>query len=282
MFESSILGIITGMVFFYLMLGLICSVFGEAIAGMLAWRAGTMYKGLKDIFFDPEGDALINKVYQHPLIEGLRRPKWWDSVAKLGSKGAGKPNKISLTQFVCALRDTVDHLPPSDPKTKKVVDAILSGDEQQTEKLWKATEEQLTDRYQAKMLWLIVGLSIVITSIANADSLMLFNALRTDKAIQTGVASAIAKMNADDIPASVEKMNEDLRVLELFGWSANPKDRRALPNSVADWFSKIIGLLITTIVVARTAPYAFDFFRYAVKLVEYKAKLSQPSKPEDR
>ncbi len=280
MFESSILGIILGMVFFYLMLGLVCSVFGEAIAAALAWRASTMYKGLKDIFFDPDGDMLIDKVYEHPMIQSSRRPRWWDSIAKLGFPGAGKPNKISLVQFQTALADTVSDVPPTNPKTRKMVEGILSEDKQKAESLWQTTEEQLTDRYQARMLWLIIGLAIVITAIANADSLMLFNALRTDKAIQAGVASAIAKMNADDIPASIEKMNQELRVLELFGWTDNPKDRRALPGLPADWFSKVVGLLITIVVVARTAPYAFDFFRYAVKLVEYKAKLSQPSQGE--
>jgi hypothetical protein len=276
MFESSIFSIITGMVFFYLMLGLICSVFGEAIAGMLAWRAGNTYKGLKDFFFDPEGDTLINKVYQHPLIEGLRRPRWWDSVARLGSKGAGKPNEIPMVNFVHALRDTVEHLPPTDPKTKEVVDAVLNSDKEETGELWEGAEKVLYDRYRTKMQWLIVGLAVAITAVANADTLMLFNALRTDKTVQAGVASAMSKLDPNDIPASVEKLNEDLRVLDLFGWSTNPKDRRAVPSSTADWFSKIIGLLITTVVVARTAPYAFDFFRYAVQFMGNKAKLTQP------
>jgi hypothetical protein len=112
--------------------------------------------------------------------------------------------------------------------------------------------------------------------VANADTLMLFNALRTDRTVQAGVASAMSKLNPNDIPASVEKLNEDLRVLDLFGWSTRPKDRRAVPDSLADWFSKVVGLLITTVVVARTAPYAFDFFRYAVQFMGNKAKLTQP------
>jgi hypothetical protein len=276
MFDSSILGIITGMVFFYLMLGLICSVFSGAVAGMLAWRSGTTYKGLKDFFFDPEGDTLINKVYQHPLIEGLSRPKWWDSLAKMGAQGAGKPNEIPMVNFLKALRDTVQHGPPLNEKTSKVVDAVLNSDKEQTEKLWEGAEDNLTDRYRTKMQWLIVALALVITAVANADTLMLFNALRSDKAVQAGVASAMSKVDPNDIPASVEKLNEDLRVLDVFGWSTNPKDRRALPDSVAAWFVKVVGLLITTVVVARTAPYAFDFFRYAVQFMGNKAKLTQP------
>ncbi len=276
MFDSSILGIITGMVFFYLMLGLICSVFSGAVAGMLAWRSGTTYKGLKDFFFDPDGDTLINKVYQHPLIEGLSRPKWWDSLAKMGAQGAGKPNEIPMVNFLKALRDTVQHGPPLNEKTSKVVDAVLNSDKEQTEKLWEGAEDNLTDRYRTKMQWLIVALALVITAVANADTLMLFNALRSDKAVQAGVASAMSKVDPNDIPASVEKLNEDLRVLDVFGWSTNPKDRRALPDSVAAWFVKVVGLLITTVVVARTAPYAFDFFRYAVQFMGNKAKLTQP------
>jgi len=275
MFETNIFGIITGMVFFYLMLGLICSVFGEFVAGLLAWRASTTYKGFRDFFFDPRGEALINKVYQHPLIAGLRRPRWWDGVARLGSKGAGKPNEIPMVNFVHALRDTVDHGPPLDPKTGEVVDAVLNSDKEQTEEIWHSAEKQLYDRYRTKMQWLIVFLAAAITSVANADTLMLFNALRTDRAVQAGVASAMSKVDPNDIPASVERLNQDLRVLDLFGWSTNPRDRRAVPDSNMAWVSKIIGLLITTVVVARTAPYAFDFFRYAVQVMGRKAKMPQ-------
>src|SRR5262249_46360305 len=158
-----ILGIITGMVFFYLMLGLICSVFAEAIAGMLAWRAGTTYKGLKDFFFDHGGEALIDKIYQHPLVAGLSRPKGWDAVAKLGAKGAGKPNEVPLVNFLQALRDTVEHLPPSDPKTKEVVDTLLNSDKEKTEELWEGNEKALTDRYRTKMTWLIAALALFAT-----------------------------------------------------------------------------------------------------------------------
>jgi hypothetical protein len=152
---------------------------------------------------------------------------------------------------------------------------VLNSDKEQTEELWEGAEKQLTDRYRAKMQWLIVFLALAITAVANADTMMLFNALRTDKAVQAGVASAMSKVDPSDIPASVERLNEDLRVLDLFGWSTNAKDRRALPDSPMAWFSKVVGLLITTVVVARTAPYAFDFFRYAVQFMGRKANMPQ-------
>jgi hypothetical protein len=278
MFDSNIFGVITGMVFFYLMFGLICSVFGEAIAGMLAWRAGNTYKGLKDFFFDPDGDVLINKVYQHPLIEGLRRPTWWDSVAKLGSKGAGKPNEVPLVNFIHALRDTVNHLPPSNPKTKEVVDAVLSGDQKELEKLWEGAEQNLTDRFRAKMQWLIVALALVVTAASNGDTLLWFNSLWTNAALRESVSRitvAVAR-EGEDLPKAIDVAKDKLHDLGIFGWSTDPKDPRAIPQTPGDWVLKIVGLLITTVVVARTSPYAFDFFRYAVQYMGNKAKLTQP------
>jgi hypothetical protein len=278
MFDSNILGIITGMVFFYLMLGLICSVFGEAIAGMLAWRAGTTYKGLKDFFFDHGGEALIDKVYQHPLVEGLRRPNSWDRLAKLGAQGAGKPNEIPMVNFLHALRDTVEHLPPSDPKTKEVVDTMLSGDKEQTEELWHGAEKNLTDRYRTKMTWLIVGLALFATLASNGDTFLWFNSLWSNAALRESVSRitmAVAQKGAEDLPAALDVAKDKIQDLGIFGWSREPKDPRAIPSSISGWLSKIVGLLITTVVVARTAPYAFDFFRYAVQFMGRKAKLPQ-------
>jgi hypothetical protein len=278
MFDSNIFGVITGMVFFYLMLGLICSVFGEAIAGMLAWRAGNTYKGFKDMFFDPEGDRLIDKVYQHPLIEGLRRPTWWDSVAKMGSKGAGKPNEIPMVNFVHALRDTVEHGPELEPKTSKVVQAVLDSDKEQAEELWQSAEGQLTDRYRAKMQWLIVGLAIAVTAVCNGDTLLWFNSLWTNAALRDSVSritTAVAQQGVDNLPAAIDVAKDKLHDLGIFGWSTDPKDLRVIPDSLGGWLSKVVGLLITTVVVARTAPYAFDFFRYAVQFMGRKANMPQ-------
>jgi hypothetical protein len=279
MFDSNILGVITGMVFFYLMLGLICSVFGEAIAGMLAWRAGNTYKGLKNFFDDPDGDILIDKVYQHPLIEGLHRPKWSDSLAKLGSQGAGKPNEVPMVNFLQALRDTVEDGPPLPEKTAKVVQAVLSGDKETVEKLWQSGEHQLTERYRVKMRWLIVCLAIAVTAASNGDTLLWFNSLWTNSALRESVSRtsiAVAQRGVEDLPAAIDVAKEKLQDLGIFGWSTNPKDVRAVPISLVQWLTKIVGLLITTLVVARTAPYAFDFFRYAVEFMGNKAKLSQP------
>jgi hypothetical protein len=286
MVGSDLISIIIMMVFLYLMLSMICSVLTEMVSGIFAWRAGTTYKGLTDFFLDPKGRNLINMVYQHPLVAGLKRPGWWDAVARLGSKGAGRPNEIPLVNFLHALKDTVESHPPLDPKTREVVDAVLNEkNEEKVRQWWEGAEFTMHNRYRGSITWLIVLMAVVVTAVSNFDSIMVFNTLRSDKTVQAGVTAIMAEvgkkvdLNAPDgMQKALQVLAERAHDVELFGWKPNPKnplDPRAFPTDYVGWAMKIIGLLITTIVVARTAPFAFDLFNYLLKSLGKRAGVPQ-------
>jgi hypothetical protein len=277
MLGSDLISIMLMMAFLYLLLSMICSVLSEMVAGAFAWRAGTTYKGFRDIFNDPKGTNLINPLYKHPLVGGMRRPKWWDSIARLGASGAGKPNEIPRVNFLHALRDTVESHPPLDANTKEVVDAVLNEKPEKVRDWWEGVEYTMHNRYKTKMQWLIAIMAILVTVASNFDTVMVFNALWTDSALRAGVANAQANAiaKADNISAAIDEARKELEKLHLVGWTMEAHDRRSIPDGAGAWALKIMGFLITTIVVARTTPYAFDFFHYAVQILGRRAGAPQ-------
>ncbi|MGO9260218.1 MAG: hypothetical protein ACLQU1_28510 [Bryobacteraceae bacterium] len=71
MFGSNILDIAIGMVFFYLLLSLICSAVNELLEGWLKYRGSNLEKGLRELLQDPHGTGLVKAFYEHPLVDGL-------------------------------------------------------------------------------------------------------------------------------------------------------------------------------------------------------------------
>jgi len=84
MFGSSILEIVIGLVFIYFIMSLLCSALNEWIARIFAMRAKTLEAGILRLL--SEDKNLKEKIYEHPLVNGLSRKGWWES--KLAAKAA--------------------------------------------------------------------------------------------------------------------------------------------------------------------------------------------------
>ena len=71
MFNTTVIDVVIGLVFVYLLLSLMCSAANEMIEGWLKNRAADLERGLRELLKDPQGNGLVKKVYDHPLISGL-------------------------------------------------------------------------------------------------------------------------------------------------------------------------------------------------------------------
>lgn len=69
MFGSTMLELAIGLTFFYLLLGLICSVVVEFVSSRLNLRAKYLQVGIRTLLKDP---LLLEQLYHHPMIESLR------------------------------------------------------------------------------------------------------------------------------------------------------------------------------------------------------------------
>jgi hypothetical protein len=71
MFGSDVLDILLGLAFVYLLASLIVSAATELISGWLGWRADKLLDGIRNLVNSPGAEDWAQKLYGHPLIQGL-------------------------------------------------------------------------------------------------------------------------------------------------------------------------------------------------------------------
>jgi len=110
MFNSSVLDVAIGMVFVYLLLSLMCSAANEMIELGLKNRAKDLERGLRQLLQDSDGNDLVKKVYDHPLVralfEGDYQPTPQGRIARSLAR-VKLPSYIPSRTFALALMDTI-------------------------------------------------------------------------------------------------------------------------------------------------------------------------------
>ncbi len=139
--------------FIYLLMALVCSTLNESIAGVFNSRGRTLEKGILYMLHDP---ALKQKLYAHPLIQGLQ-----DVNDRL-------PSYIASNKFALALMDilTGSNAPANDPQAlrngvdglehsaaKAVLTAVLQNpqyktDQQRLEAWYEQTMNRVSGWYK--------------------------------------------------------------------------------------------------------------------------------------
>ena len=71
MFGSLALEIGISLSLLYLLLGLMCSVLNEWMAGILNMRAKNLWDGVRNLLYDSEGTGLAKQLYNHALVKNL-------------------------------------------------------------------------------------------------------------------------------------------------------------------------------------------------------------------
>lgn len=123
MFGSAILETAIGLIFVYLLMGLILSAVTELISSWLHWRAKTLQEALHNLLDASGGgigDDWVEKLLKHPLVQGLSRPRGAEEPALAKEESATAhpertPAYIPARIFSTALLDLVRG--PGDPAT---------------------------------------------------------------------------------------------------------------------------------------------------------------------
>ena len=128
MFNSSVLDVAIGMVFVYLLLSLMCSAANEMIELVIKNRAKDLEKGLRTLLQDPNGQGLVKKFYDHPLVnalfEGKYKPTPQGRISRMFAR-VTLPSYIPSRTFSLVLMDAILPDPPSgsSENAKKTTDA---------------------------------------------------------------------------------------------------------------------------------------------------------------
>src|SRR3954466_1562727 len=102
MFGSDAIEVAIGVIFFWLLLSLVCSAANELIASWLGWRAKDLETGLHNLLNQPDKNLeagsrnlldkpdMVKRIYAHPLVRSL-------------SRDGAKPSYLPSRAFALAL-----------------------------------------------------------------------------------------------------------------------------------------------------------------------------------
>jgi hypothetical protein len=127
MFGSTVLDVVVGLIFVYLLASLMVTAATELLAGWLGWRADKLWDGIRNLINSPEAEDWARKLYDHPLIRGLSPlPTKIFAIGKLKLAPVPPgPSYIPAQTFSTALLDLIQHVEPAVAAATKGLQELL-------------------------------------------------------------------------------------------------------------------------------------------------------------
>jgi hypothetical protein len=281
--------------FIYLLMALVCSTVNESIAGVFNSRGKTLEKGISALLQDP---ALKQKLYEHPLIQGIKQ----DDDGRLPSYIASNKFALALMDTLTgpaaadnavALRDGVEKL--EDGAAKTALKAVLHNpqfttDQQRLEAWYEQGMNRVSGWYKRTSQIRVLVLAAGVTLLMNADTLKILDTLWNNptrsavlvehakgrleegRPVAEGQSAAAANEAANDAtagksaPTPVITPDEKQLLGQVAGWQGDWYTDRPQHTTAADfgswiWYlmkNRLGGWLITILAVSLGAPFWFD------------------------
>ena len=294
---GSIVDVIAGMLFVYLLLSLLCTALGEYIEAKLNNRAKLLRRGIELLLNESKGGGidLAGMLYTHGLIRPLYRdatqlPSYIPSrtfamalwnMATTTAAGGG------VTTDLKVVRGAVANLPNEELRTALLTlideaDGDLARARANVEQWYDSAMDRVSGWYKRRTAYTMLALGMGMAAVLNADTINIATALSRDSTLRTAVvAAAEERLDATPLPANdgqappadadqreqaatdaVNAAYAEVASLGLpIGWvwtPANDNDLRQLPGSAGGWLLKLLGILLTGFAVSQGAPFWFD------------------------
>ena len=121
MFGSQMLEVAIGVIFVFVLVGVICSAIREGIEAWLKTRAAFLERGIRELLHDVKAEGIAKSFYNHPLIFSLYAEKYTPGKPnrRPGALTSGKhlPSYIPAKNFALALMDIAARGPEMDDKS---------------------------------------------------------------------------------------------------------------------------------------------------------------------
>jgi len=310
LFNSTILDVIIGLIFVYLLLSIMCTAGNEWVAALTRRRGETLRRGLgqllagQPIKMTEAESTLVSAFYDHPLIKSMMHDK-------------NHPTYLSPRNFSATLTDiitgeqksklefndllaAVNAMPPGEVQRSLL--ALLRRSEEDLDKARLAIEGWFNDAmdrvsgwYKRRtQIWTIV-IAAALTLAANADTIQIARKLWTDPVLRSAVVEeAKARAQKPRPTVSVEYKDEDdptnPTITRNEGNQVSDKERELLGQLMGwqnkDNFNRLtpLGWFLTILAISMGAPFWFDMLnkvmnvRFAGKSPDERAKT--PEKTE--
>jgi hypothetical protein len=248
MLGSVVLDVAIGLIFVYLLVSLVVTAMTEMLSGLLKWRSKNLWAGIRNLLDTGQDREWVDRLYSHPLIQGLSEPGKEDKTAPTGDRPPrSAPSYIPSRTFAVTLleilkepgqtqeplQDTIAKL--QNEKLRGTLLALLGESRGNVEELKKNVEiwfnnsmERVSGWYKRRtQLWnLTIAMFTVL--LVNADTLVIVQALADNEAMRTALvaqAQAYAEANqAEDqtaapsgdssVPATDASSDENVAALQ--------------------------------------------------------------------
>lgn len=284
-FNSTVLDVAIGLAFVYLLLSIFCTAINEWIAGIFQTRANTLKEGIHILLDNqPFGNAqFLDAFYKHPVLAGMTR-------------GGSHPSYLAARTFSTTLMDLatpgvkgpitvqdlvagVNALPDGDVKSALVALTASAGNDidkaqRNIESWFNDSMDRVSGWYKRTVQIWTIGIAVLLTVLANADTLNIARQLWVDPALRAAVVEQ-AKQRAqmprptsiveytdknDPLKPTVKPASSDALTEQesatlgrIVGWS-----HASVPADFAHWLLRILGWIFTIIAVSLGAPFWFD------------------------
>lgn len=291
MFGSTILEVAIGLIFVYLVLSLICTTVNEYIAQALSLRAEVLYNGIHSMFEGQDAAVITEDIFDHPMVKSLgsrtsrlkevngeaivvrSRPSYIPpsvfSTAVMDLLGLKEPPGSTAAIEASQFSDAVGAAGRYGPVINEVLSPLLhaangnlDAARKNVEKWYDDAMQRVSGFYKRKIQVITFCVALSVSTIFNADSLMLIDRLWSNPTERTRIEASAKSINSSAPPANATSLDQTTKdaALGLMGWKpgTDKTDPRRLPDSSGAWVVKLIGLLITAFAAALGAPFWFD------------------------
>ena len=257
MLVTPIMDVAIGLIFFYVLLSLVCSSIQEIIASIFGLRSKNLEKGIKNLI----GSEYTRSVYKHPLIKGLRKPGKLPSyirpeiftAALLEVVAKDKAGKSVSELTACQLRDAINEMERANPardlllSLAKTDEDTVDGIKQRLAGWFGDGMDRVSGWYKRQVKYFLLAIAMVVTVALNADSIHIAEQLWKNDALRTMIAAEADKAgsNEDTIVINAEVEIETFPIGYPGGF---PKIT----------FQMIVGWIMTIMAISLGAPFWFD------------------------
>jgi len=284
LFGSTILDVILGLVFVYLLLAIICTTVNEWIAGIFNTRATTLAAAIRQLLDSQGGSSAANdtdwflkQFYGHPLIAGMKPSQGaHPHPAYLASRAFATaiidivtPQNSGSVSFA-DLENGINKLPDGDVKrTLLALIHTAQGDfltaQKNIETWFDDTMDRVSGWYKRRtQLWTAL-LALLLTVGTNADTVKIAGTLWRNPTRREQILES-AKNPVQ--PAATVSTNQLDALGQVLGWTS--ADRLPQAFTPADrasfWFRRLIGWILTIVAVSLGAPFWFDLLNTFMRI----------------
>ena len=221
LFGSTVLEVLIGMVFVYLLLSLLCSAINEYIEAVFNYRGKNLRRGIELLLNDQHEDLekdsvdLASKLYDHGLIRGLysgkRRRKLpsyipahtfalalWNMASKGGTQGA----TTDLAEIRGVIENNVPNKELREALTTLIDDAKGNFDQavKNIEDWYNAGMDRVSGWYKRRVQMILIVIGIIMAVAINADSINIGKALFQNDALRKSIVAEAEKV--EPLPAA--------------------------------------------------------------------------------